>query len=121
MAFITAKEVKFPHCERQLVPKLVDQRAEADPDSLYAEYPVSSSSYDEGYHKITYRGLANAVNGAAWWLHRTLGPGKNFEALAYMGPNDLRYTALILAAVKAGYIVMERRQLPQAILHRLQI
>ena len=88
-----------------LVPNIVDERARANPDSLYAEYPVSVSSYREGYRKITYRCFANAINGIAWFLHRTLGPGVNFENLAYIGPNDLRYPALILGAVKAGYTV----------------
>ena len=64
-------------------------------------------SYDAGYRKITYKGLANAINGAAWWLHQTLGPGHNFETLAYIGPNDFRYNVFILGAVKAGYKVCD--------------
>ena len=88
-----------------LVPHLVDKRARLTPDSIYAEYPVSTLTYDEGYRKITYKDFANAVNGAAQWLVDTLGPGKGFETLAYIGPNDIRYPALILGAVKAGYKV----------------
>ena len=34
-----------------------------------------------------------------------LGPGKDFETLAYIGPLDVRYNALLLGAVKAGYKV----------------
>ncbi|KAL8782766.1 MAG: hypothetical protein Q9195_009571 [Heterodermia aff. obscurata] len=86
-----------------LIPHLVDERAKAEPEALYAEYPVSTLSYDEGYAKITYSRFANAINGVAWWLSETLGPGKNHENLAYIGPNDLRYPAFILGAVKAGY------------------
>ena len=88
-----------------LVPNLVDERARLTPDALYAEYPVSSLTYEEGYRKITYRDFANAVNGAARWLVDTLGLGEDFETLAYIGPNDLRYLAFILGAVKAGYKV----------------
>lgn len=88
-----------------LVPHLVDKRAALTPDTIYSEYPVSTLTYAEGYRKITYRDLANAVNGAAAWLINTLGPGKDFETLAYIGPNDIRYPALILGAVKAGYKV----------------
>ena len=90
-----------------LVPNIVDQRAKYEPDMLYAEYPVSTLSYEEGYRRITYRDLANVINGIAWWLQDTLGPGQNFEALAYIGPNDLRYPALILGAAKAGYTVCQ--------------
>ena len=88
-----------------LIPHLVDKRARLTPDAIYAEYPVSTVSYDKGYRQITYGDFANAVNGAARWLIDTLGPGQSFETLAYIGPNDLRYPALILGAVKAGYKV----------------
>jgi hypothetical protein len=47
--------------------------------------------------------LAKAVNGVAWWLEKMLGKEKNFEALAYVGPNDMRYNVTILGAVKAEY------------------
>lgn len=62
-------------------------------------------TYRDGYRKITYRELASAVNGAAKWLVDTLGAGQDFETLAYIGPNDVRYPFLILGAVKAGYKV----------------
>ncbi len=91
-----------------LIPKLVEKRALLTPDDVYAEYPVSAHSYDRGFRKITYSNLANAVNGIAWWLHRTLGPSRDFETLAYIGPNDIRYPAIILGAVKAGYVVCIR-------------
>lgn len=91
----------------ELVPNIVDHLSEVRPTALYAEYPVSTLSYAEGYRKITYGDFANAINGVAWWLHETLGPGKDSEmlVLAYIGPNDLKYPALILGAVKAGYMV----------------
>lgn len=88
-----------------LVPHLVDKRAASTPDAVYSEYPASAVTYNEGYRNITYREFANTVNGAANWLVDTLGPGKEFETLAYIGPNDIRYPALILGAVKAGYKV----------------
>lgn len=96
------------HLAIDLVPNLVDKRALLTPDHVYAEYPISAHSYDQGFRKITYNHLANAVNGVAWWLHRTLGPSRIFETLAYIGPNDIRYPAIILGAVKAGYVVRTR-------------
>ncbi|KAL8830924.1 MAG: hypothetical protein Q9191_001159 [Dirinaria sp. TL-2023a] len=86
-----------------LLPQLVESRARTDPDAIYAEYLVSPSSYDDGYRKITYADLANAVNGIAWWLHHALGPSRGLETLAYIGPNDLRYPALVLGA--GAYLV----------------
>lgn len=44
------------------------------------------------------------MNGVAWWLQNSLGPG-NFETLAYIGPDDIRIPALIVGAIKAGYVV----------------
>ncbi|KAJ5355196.1 NRPS-like enzyme [Penicillium cataractarum] len=88
--------------EEELLPNVVDYYAKVRPDQLYAEYPRSPTSYDEGFRPISYRAFANAINGIAHWLTKTLGPG-NGENLAYIGPNDLRYPALVLGAVKAGY------------------
>jgi len=87
---------------------IVDYIAKKYPQTLYAEFPVSTTSFDDGFRKVNYGDLANAINGVAWWLHEALGPGgagKKFPTLAYIGPNDLRYNALILGAVKAGYKV----------------
>lgn len=93
----------FDPCE-ELLPTIVDHHAALHPDKVYAEYPISPTSYAEGYRKITCRDLANAVNGIAGWLLEHLGPGAG-EKLTYMGPNDLRYTALAVGALKAGYCV----------------
>lgn len=88
----------------QLLPHIVDHYAKVKPDAIYAEYPVSLMSYDDGYRPITFKAFANAINGIAWWLTEKLGPGDG-ETLAYVGPNDLRYPALVLGAVKVGYRV----------------
>ncbi|KAM3158058.1 hypothetical protein ABEW05_001439 [Botrytis cinerea] len=89
----------------ELVPNIIDHIAEVDPEAFYAEYPVSTLTYDHGYRKITFGDFASAVDCVAWWMHETLGPAKDFEVLAYIGPNDLRYSALILSAVKSGYLI----------------
>ncbi|PYI31348.1 NRPS-like enzyme [Aspergillus indologenus CBS 114.80] len=88
----------------QLVPHIVDHFATTTPEAVYAEYPRNLASYEEGYQSVTYKALANAINGLAHWLVRHLGPGKG-EVLTYVGPNDLRYPALILGAVKAEYCI----------------
>lgn len=93
------------NCQDKLFPDIVDHIAETEPEALYTEYPVSTLTYDQGYRKITYQQFASAINGVAQWLHDTLGPPKGNEVLVYIGPNDIRYPALILGAVKAGYVV----------------
>ncbi|PWY66351.1 acetyl-CoA synthetase-like protein, partial [Aspergillus sclerotioniger CBS 115572] len=86
----------------QLLPNIVDHYAQVKPDAIYAEYPVNPVSYDDGYRPITYKAFANTINGLAKFLTETLGPGHG-EILSYLGPNDLRYPALVMAALKAGY------------------
>ena len=91
----------------ELLPNTIDQLAEQSPDRLYAEIPLSTTSFGAGFRRINYSAFANAINGMAWWLHKTLGPSSNFEPLCYMGPNDLRHNIVLLGCVKAGYTVSE--------------
>lgn len=108
MAMNQTQHVRVSNHTRELFPSVVDHLANVRPLALYAEYPVSTLTYEEGYYKITYRDFVNVVDGLAWWLHEALGPGNGSEVLVYIGPNDLRYPALILGAVKAGYVVCEQ-------------
>lgn len=39
---------------KELLPHIVDHWAKVKPDALYAEYPVSTLSYDDGCRQITY-------------------------------------------------------------------
>lgn len=92
--------------KNQLIPHIIDGLAQTAPTELYAEYPISTLTYSQGYRKINYKDFANAINGAAAWMIENLGEPKTpHEVLAYIGPNDLRYAVLILGAVKAGYVV----------------
>ena len=84
---------------------MVDDIAEARPSAVWAEILISTTSFKPGFRKITYFLFVNAINGVAWWMHQTLGPGQEFETLAYFGPWDIRYTLLLLGAIKAGYKV----------------
>lgn len=102
---MTNNHAAFSNWRDELVPNIVDHLARVAPDATYALFPKSPVTYSEGYRTVSYKDFANAVNGLAWWLHETLGPSQNFEVLAYVGPNDVRYTALLLGAIKAGYVV----------------
>lgn len=48
--------------------------------------------------------LAAVVNRLSWWMNDNLGQG-NLGTVAYIGPADIRYAAMFLAAVKCGYKV----------------
>ena len=99
--------------KKRLVNTLVDDLAKTHPEKLYAEVPISSTTFEAGFRKVTYAALANAVNGLACWLNDTVGPAKNFETLLYQGPNDMSHALLVLAAVKAGFKVRCSTQSPR--------
>lgn len=54
----------YPFGKPEILNNIVDSRAERTPRTLYAEFAVSTTGYEEGYRKITYEDLADAVNGA---------------------------------------------------------
>lgn len=97
-----------PYVEsNQLLPVILENRAKTDPHGIWAKFPVSPSTYTEGFRSATHLELLNAVNKVAWLLEETLGRGKNFETIAYLGPNDLRSIIVVLAGIKTGYKVRQ--------------
>ncbi|KAF2758478.1 acetyl-CoA synthetase-like protein [Pseudovirgaria hyperparasitica] len=88
---------------KQLLVNVVDGLANYRPDTVWAKIPRNDQTFQDGFQKVTYSKLANAVNGLAMWLEKRFGKSLNFETLAYVGPWDIRYIITILAAVKAGY------------------
>lgn len=85
---------------------MVDRLARNKPKGVYGLWPTVPTSYDLGFREVDYAQLANIVNGLAWWITEQLGPAKrDHPVLTYVGPNDVRLTAMILASVKAGYVV----------------
>jgi acyl-coenzyme A synthetase/AMP-(fatty) acid ligase len=87
----------------QLLPAILDRRAQSEPGRVWAKFPVSPTSYDQGFRAATYGQIRNAVNRVAWILDETIGPSTEFDTLTYLGPSDLRYHIVILAAIKTGY------------------
>ncbi|MCJ1463036.1 hypothetical protein MMC07_001640 [Pseudocyphellaria aurata] len=93
---------------RQLIPTVVDQIAETEPETTWAVVSVLPTGNDAGYQNITYRQFANAINSIAWWLEGELGRGDMTEPFVYFGTggSDVRYVMLLIAAVKAGYYTL---------------
>ncbi|KAI1473095.1 putative NRPS-like enzyme [Daldinia caldariorum] len=90
--------------QHDLLPHIVDRLARESPDVAYGLWPTASASYHAGFETITYSQFANAVNGLAWWLVQQLGPGHG-DVITYVGPNDVRLTALLVAAIKTHHVV----------------
>lgn len=94
---------RVARCQGDLLPHVVDRLARERPNAKYGEWATESNVVT-----ITYAQLANAINGLAGWLVEQLGPGRygtHPDVLTYVGPNDVRYSALVLAAIKTGYVV----------------
>ncbi|KAI0865005.1 male sterility protein-domain-containing protein [Xylaria cubensis] len=94
-----------PNYGERLVPNIIDDVAKNEPWKAFASIPVSEDLSD-GYVDVTYRTIANAINRASWWLSENLGLANTSEVFSYMGPNDLRYSIFIVAAIKCGYQMM---------------
>ncbi|TGJ87546.1 hypothetical protein E0Z10_g1201 [Xylaria hypoxylon] len=87
---------------RRLLPQVVDSYAQTDPDRVYASIPKSANDLSDGFRDVTIRKLAAVVNRLSWWLKDTIGTG-NLDTIGYIGPSDIRYAAIFLAAVKCRY------------------
>lgn len=100
-----SKHAQLSNWRNDLIPNIVDHLAKVVPDGPSALYPNSPLTYEHGYRTVTYKDFANVINGLAWWLENSLGRSDNQDVLAYIGPNDIRYNALVVAAIKVGYLV----------------
>ncbi|KAF7865459.1 hypothetical protein EAF04_006434 [Stromatinia cepivora] len=85
-----------------LLPTLIDERALQEPDRLYCAF-LKSEDINDGVVKVSYINFANAVNRLAWFVEETFGKSDNFSTIGYIGPSDIRYGMLALAAVKTGH------------------
>ncbi|KAI0483789.1 acetyl-CoA synthetase-like protein [Xylaria cf. heliscus] len=102
---MTTQHSKIARWQGDLLPHIVDRLASETPSAIYGLWPVAPASYQAGFREINYAQLANIVNGLAWWIVDQLGTGDGEQVLTYIGPNDVRYCALVLAASKTGYVM----------------
>jgi acyl-coenzyme A synthetase/AMP-(fatty) acid ligase len=84
------------------IPQLVTQLAHEKPQAVFGIWPVDPTSYSAGIRTITYKQLHDITNNLTWFLMDQLGDLRPGQMMAYIGPNDVRFTALILATVNTG-------------------
>lgn len=100
LAIITMGDSRNLTCDVNIpFPVLIDQRASDTPDRTFAIIPRTANISD-GYREYKYSELAQAVNKISWWLDQELGKSVNLETIAYMGSPDLRYSFLVVGALK---------------------
>lgn len=98
--------LEYPEgCGRRLLPALIDQIAQTDPEKPFISL-ARTSDPQEGFRGIAFGVFARAINRCAWWIEGNLGRGLDFLTIfTYLGPQDLRHAILVLATHKTGYKV----------------
>ncbi|KAK4693808.1 hypothetical protein P7C71_g3655, partial [Lecanoromycetidae sp. Uapishka_2] len=94
--------VETPAYGRRLIASRIDELARTDPERVWVSIP--SAHPRDGFRDITWAAGANAINCAAWWIKSELGLGQGLPTIAYMGPQDIRYLIILVAAIKTGYV-----------------
>ncbi|KAI1324526.1 putative NRPS-like enzyme [Xylariaceae sp. FL0255] len=82
---------------------MVDDLARNKPDKVFGCWHNQDESLPAASQAINYSQLANIVNQLSWWLLDQLGQSRQNEVLTYVGPNDVRFPALVLASIKTGF------------------
>lgn len=87
----------------RLLPHIVDEIAASEPSRPF-QYQPRSNKAEDGWVPVTYKEFANAINHVAHIVSKTVKQNstEEFPTFAYVGPNDVRYGILTLAAIKAG-------------------
>lgn len=84
--------------------RIVDSIAATQPETLYSIQPVSSD-VTEGWVNVNFKTLVNAINRTALWIQENVTSSNEPETLAYVGANDIRYTAFIFACMRLRHTV----------------
>lgn len=90
---------------RQTMPEMLEIRRQSEPERIFAKLPMSPTKYVGGFRSVTYSEVSKAVSHVAWWLEENIGKTDAFDTIAYLGPGDLRYSIILLAAIKTGHKV----------------
>ena len=102
---ITSDKVLEYKYGSRLILHLIDDVARDDPHRCFCLLSAPTSATNR-FKTVSYGELANAINRVAWWIGKNAQKDLDFETLGYIGPFDLRYTILTIAAQKAGFKVI---------------
>lgn len=93
---------------QRLLTSVLHEQATQSPHEIYAVLPRDdNASGGEEFEEISFDRLANGVHRTTLWLEEQLHPGQSIIPgrlrLAYLGPSDIRYVLLLLAANELGH------------------
>ena len=85
------------------LPDSVDELSRDFPNNTFLTIP-HDGDLSRGWRNISYREVAQAVDGMCTWLEENFGVGtRNVDVAAYIGINDARYAVTEVGLMKAGY------------------
>lgn len=86
---------------QRLLITLIDEYANTERSSVWGVIASDERDLSKGFKNITYGNFANAINLASRWLQDHLPPQTcDFDTIAYVGPKDVRYPIIAVAAAK---------------------
>ncbi|KAF3015839.1 hypothetical protein G7054_g6817 [Neopestalotiopsis clavispora] len=88
---------------QRLLPVIIDEVAQNDPNRTWACLPVDDYDLSQGFEDVTYAAFANAINKLAYFIEKTFGRSDKFDTIIYLGIPDIRYYMLPYAACKTGH------------------
>ncbi|CAG7938799.1 unnamed protein product [Penicillium olsonii] len=77
----------------------LDKLVAEQPDALYFIQPVSTDIAD-GWKDVSFRDLADAIEYMALWIYNEVPSTDGPSTLAYLGRNDVRYSAFVYACMR---------------------
>ncbi|KAF1969230.1 hypothetical protein BU23DRAFT_477741, partial [Bimuria novae-zelandiae CBS 107.79] len=84
-----------------LLVTLIDQYAATELSSVWGAIASNENDLSQEFKDITYQKFANAISLAATWLQDHLPlPTCDFQTITYVGPKDVRYPIIAVAAAK---------------------
>jgi acyl-CoA synthetase (AMP-forming)/AMP-acid ligase II len=86
---------------KRLIVQVVDERARTNPERIVGRI-AKAADVSKGFTDVTIGDVARATDYMAAWLQERIQKTRDFEPIAYMGPNDFRYWIMIFAGIKIG-------------------
>lgn len=82
----------------------LDKTVAEEPDALYCVHPVSADIAD-GWRDVSFSDMAYATENMAFWIQSQVSVHNDPHTLAYIGANDIRYSAFIFACMRLQHTV----------------
>lgn len=101
------------HSNQRPIVQTIQERAKQVHGNYWASFPRNGKNMSSKFTHVSFRELNNIANAVSYslkqWLPKSDIPSQPF---AYVGPNDIRYPILAIAAAKARKVVGSSTGIP---------